>query len=1270
MARFPRSAIAIVVVLLVAAACGPSRAPRGVRGLPPERSWSLAEAESGPEVDALVGRFYSEPFDREGIERELGVALDRYPGAAELHEVAALLATLRDDDHEAWSHWMSAAADLRSPFTELYLWLAIDRELTVREEFATIELLEQIADRHPRAVVRQVARVALVGHCRWLGRFDDARRRTAQLGVIESWQVVGPFDNDQGGGFRTRFGPEEGVDLARAYQGTSMPVRWATVEQLDPVGRVPLEWIFEPTGSVVAYLATFVRSAEPAEVSLRLTVDTAVRAWVNGALVLSEEHVSGAGPENVVVPVRLERGWNELLIKSADRGETVWRVGARFTDAAGGAVPGLQSSSRPHPVAARATAEGRGGIMHAERRLLGRELAAVSPPARRTALELRALAQAGLDRAALRRSRDLLAALPGHPLAIHDGAIEHEIEGEEGRMIELLNRGVELAGDWAAAFLRRRAEFYASTGMVDRALDDLGRAVEIAPRSRSVRLALSSAYQEESWPEASGRELEALLADWPDSGAAVLGLAAVADELGYRDRAEGLYERSRSLEPGYPASIERLLGFAVDRGDLERGLDLAEALADLEPARDIHALTRADLLRIGGRRDEARQVLELVARRRPTWAEPHRRLAAMADEDGEIDAAVAGWRRALDRDPDDSRLAERIDLLEARERIGIWRHAPGDAAVDAAVARARSVEVMPGADVVYLLDDEVTAVRPNGNADGLVTQVWLAVTTDGRDYLIGHYLRPYSRLLQAYMVSPDGSRQEPSSIRSDVVRFSGVEEGSVTVVQFVYHDPGGGFLPNDYFADWFFQETNVQTDRARWRLIVPEGERLALRVAGDVEREESTEGGARVLTFTATGVPPLVEETAMVPTIDLLRQVNVSTVASWQEYVEWELALMSEAFETNDEIAALARRLTEGAASRREALDRLYRFVAQEIRYQQDYEDTIAGVRPHSAPVVLERGYGDCKDKAVLLVTLARAVDLDLHFAVLRTRDAGEVIREIPNQQFNHAIVYVPVQDGIDDAFFMDATTDGLDLGNLRDDDQGALALVIDPRTERHHFVRIPHQGPEHQTYRESVAIDLRSATEATAAVSIEARGTYAAQVRLDARNSEVLRQLQEETVAALFGAGTITASEIRNHDDIVRPVELGLAVDVSGALQVDGREVILPLPTAFPEGEETLLAARQTPLRLPPPETRSLRVALRLPRGARVAAAPAAVTVEHPCFTMRRRVAVAGATLAVEDDYRRTCTEVSPADYPALRRASQQASTQLDDTVTIELAR
>src|SRR5262249_38602339 len=160
--------------------------------------------------------------------------------------------------------------------------------------------------------------------------------------------------------------------------------------------------------------------------------------------------------------------------------------------------------------------------------------------------------------------------------------------------------------------------------------------------------------------------------------------------------------------------------------------------------------------------------------------------------------------------------------------------------------------------------------------------------------------------------------------------------------------------------------------------------------------------------------------------------------------------------------------------------------------YQQDYESTIAGVRPHSAPSVIERGYGDCKDKAVLLIQMARRAGIKLHFAILRTTPNGRVHKEIPNQQFNHAIAYVPEQSGIERGSFLDPTSDGLDMGNLRPDDQGALALVMDPETGKWEWRQIPYQAPEQDYDHHKVRIEVKSPSEAQISDEISLRGGLA----------------------------------------------------------------------------------------------------------------------------------------------------------------------------------
>ncbi|HHH31060.1 MAG TPA: hypothetical protein ENK57_22315 [Polyangiaceae bacterium] len=492
--------------------------------------------------------------------------------------------------------------------------------------------------------------------------------------------------------------------------------------------------------------------------------------------------------------------------------------------------------------------------------------------------------------------------------------------------------------------------------------------------------------------------------------------------------------------------------------------------------------------------------------------------------------------------------------------------------------------------------------------------------------------------------------------------------GSRVVLQYVYHSPPPAFLPNHYVGSWLFQGVNRQLGMARWVVQVPAGRQLAMHIQGPIEHAQERVGELDVHTFTASGVPPFVPEPQMPPVGDQIALVTLSTLTDWSDYVEWERALLSEVFESNADLRARAAGLVEGAETTRERINRIYRYVAQEIRYQQDYEDTIAGVRPHSCPVVLERGYGDCKDKAVLMILLARELGIDVRFTVLRTTSAGEVRRDVPNQQFNHAIVYVPVQEGIEEGFFMDPTTDGLDMGNLRGDDQGATALVLDPEDGQWAFIEIPYQSPDLTYYRCTIDVSVAGEEAATAETDCQLRGSVASMFRRAMRNEERAGQVRQNVAHALFQGSSVTDASTEHLDDIDDPLRMHLTLNASSALQAHGEERRMRVPVLFSLGRLTRLERRRTPLRLGVPDSTRWAVSFEVPRGGRIVRVPEDFSIEHECFTVSRRSQTHGRRATVTVEYSRTCPDISPELYPEFRRQAQRASTRLQDEVVFEL--
>ena len=95
---------------------------------------------------------------------------------------------------------------------------------------------------------------------------------------------------------------------------------------------------------------------------------------------------------------------------------------------------------------------------------------------------------------------------------------------------------------------------------------------------------------------------------------------------------------------------------------------------------------------------------------------------------------------------------------------------------------------------------------------------------------------------------------------------------------------------------------------------------------------------------------------------------------------------------------------------------------------------------PYPVSTVERRGFGDCKDKAAMLVALLRAVGVPAEFAMVRTRAAGAVAEDAYSVQlFDHAMVYVPELN-----LYLDGTARFRGPGELPPKDQGAMAMTVD----------------------------------------------------------------------------------------------------------------------------------------------------------------------------------------------------------------------------------
>jgi hypothetical protein len=177
--------------------------------------------------------------------------------------------------------------------------------------------------------------------------------------------------------------------------------------------------------------------------------------------------------------------------------------------------------------------------------------------------------------------------------------------------------------------------------------------------------------------------------------------------------------------------------------------------------------------------------------------------------------------------------------------------------------------------------------------------------------------------------------------------------------------------------------------------------------------------------------------------------------SDWSGIAAWWAGLLRTVPRGAPEVRAEADRVVRAlppTATKREKLAALARYAQRDVRYVA-IEVGVGGYRPHAPAEAIGKKYGDCKDKAVLLVDLLAAAGIEAYPVLIRLDRFGRIDREFPSPfDFNHAIVALPVA-GLDlppgapvagGYLFVDATQElGASLVWLSPHVQDQDALVV-----------------------------------------------------------------------------------------------------------------------------------------------------------------------------------------------------------------------------------
>jgi hypothetical protein len=500
--------------------------------------------------------------------------------------------------------------------------------------------------------------------------------------------------------------------------------------------------------------------------------------------------------------------------------------------------------------------------------------------------------------------------------------------------------------------------------------------------------------------------------------------------------------------------------------------------------------------------------------------------------------------------------------------------------------------IVPGyekeVDAVVLLNEEVVTLDSNGKLTTVERRAIRVLQKEGvRDAIArAFYLSKFSKVdkLEAWLIAPGGAvtsygKKETIDIISDPDDV--YDEGRIKSISAV-RDADVGYIfgytsttetrPLFYQHQWLFQD-NHPTLISRFTLNLPQGWKMSNMTFNREEIVPQSSGSSH--TWELRDLPPIALEPLSPAFVNIAPRVAINyapeandqgvnkAFADWLEVAHWATRLYEPQVIIDDVVAAKAQDLTTGLKTEFEKIRAIARFV-QNLQYISidigvGYGN---GMKPRPSNVVLDRGYGDCKDKANLMRALLKAIDIEAYPIAIYSGDPNFVRKEWPSpRQFNHCIIAVKVSDQTEAAtiiehatlgrlMIFDATDPYTPLGDLPDYLQGSNGLLI--AGDNGGLIEMPVTPPDFNTWHRETDVVISDNGSIKGTIRERARGqesrlprTLFRSVTRDDFRKAIERWLTRGATAATL----VNLEPADNHDDASFGLDIEFAAPNYGQL-------------------------------------------------------------------------------------------------------------------------
>jgi transglutaminase-like putative cysteine protease len=461
-------------------------------------------------------------------------------------------------------------------------------------------------------------------------------------------------------------------------------------------------------------------------------------------------------------------------------------------------------------------------------------------------------------------------------------------------------------------------------------------------------------------------------------------------------------------------------------------------------------------------------------------------------------------------------------------------------------------------------------------------------------------------------------------------------------------------MPGQFWTYWGFSGLEP-VGLCRYVLKSPADKKLNFKVYNDETLKPvvtlSTDGKFKTYTWERSNINPIEVEPGMPRMSDVGSWMEISSLDSWQDVAHWFWGLQSPQARSTPAIKSTVTELIAGKTSDADKARAIYDWVANRTRYV-GLEFGLSAFRPHPATEVHDKRYGDCKDKANLLITMLGLAGIKAKPVLLHADERRPASDQLPTlNAFNHCIALAEVA-GND--VWLDATAETCAYGDIPYSDRGVQALVVgDGKGE---FKTIPTYRPQDNGVDVRSQVTLQADGNAEAAYEVTMRGESGQSLRATVRAlTPSQRQEMMSKMAQRFATGgSLKSYTLPDGSDKTGPYVFKMVTTAPAYAEVADDLLIVPIGIAgnAPQTNPYTQESRVWPIVEEDASETHTETTVALPAGYSAGKMPADLDMTNALQEYRRQITKSadGRTVTIVSDMTVHPGRIPAADYPKIK--------------------